>query len=72
MREIIYGLPAKPIDEEKWKIGFCCFSENNPTIACKDCGGEGEFANNLLEMDFQPHLNRNQTENAWSILGHLQ
>jgi hypothetical protein len=59
LREIIYGLPAEPIDEEKWTIGGCCISENDPTIACKDCGWEGEFVNNLSEMDFQPNLNRN-------------
>jgi len=59
LREIIYGLPAEPINEEKLIIGGCCISENNPTIACKYCGWEGEFTNYLSEMEFTPKLTRN-------------
>ena len=58
LREILYGLPAEPVDESKYVIGGCCISENDPTLACKNCGWEGEFINNLCERDLGPNLTR--------------
>ena len=47
LREIIYGLPAEPVDETKYAIGGCCISDNDPTIRCIECGWEGEDEKNI-------------------------
>lgn len=46
LREIIYGMPNGPVDEEMYAIGGCCVSENDPTLKCVDCGWKGENVNN--------------------------
>ena len=51
LREIIYGLPAEPVDETKYAVGGCCISDNDPTLRCIECGWEGEYINNLLYED---------------------
>ena len=51
IREIIYGLPAEPIDETKYAVCGCCISENDPTLRCIECGWEGEFINNTPYED---------------------
>jgi len=51
IREIIYGLPAEPIDETKYAVGGCCISENDPTLRCVECGWEGEYVNNMPYQD---------------------
>ena len=47
LREIIYGLPIQPFDDELYETGGCCISEKDPTLMCRECGWEGEFVNNL-------------------------
>jgi hypothetical protein len=50
LREIIYGLPDKPFDDELYETGGCCISEKDPTRMCRECGWEGEFINNLEDL----------------------
>ena len=47
LREIIYGMPDGPVDEEMYAIGGCCVSDNDPTLKCVDCGWKGENVNNV-------------------------
>jgi hypothetical protein len=47
LREISYGLPDGPVDEEKYAIGGCCISDNDPTVKCIECGWEGEYVDNM-------------------------
>ena len=47
IREIIYGLPIQPFDDELYETGGCCISEKDPTRMCRECEWEGEFVNNL-------------------------
>ena len=46
LREILYGLPDGPVDEERYAIGGCCVSDDDPTLKCIECGWEGENVNN--------------------------
>ena len=46
LREIIYGMPDGPVDEEMYAIGGCCVSDNDPTLKCINCGWKGENVNN--------------------------
>jgi len=48
LREILYGLPAEPVDESKYVIGGCLVSGHDPTWACVDCGWRGWSLNNDL------------------------
>ena len=50
LREIIYGLPDGPVDEEMYAIGGCCVSDNDPTLKCVDCGWKGENVNNAPDV----------------------
>ena len=45
--EIFYGYPDGPVDDEKYAIGGCCISDNDPSIKCVDCGWKGEYVNNI-------------------------
>jgi len=47
LREIIYGLPIGPVDEEKYAIGGCCISDNDPMVKCIECGWKGEYVDNI-------------------------
>jgi hypothetical protein len=47
IREIIYGLPDGPVDENKYAIGGCCISDNDPTVKCIECGWKGEYENKI-------------------------
>lgn len=47
VREIVYGLPIEPLDEEKYATGGCCISDEDPTRTCIECGWKGEFVNNI-------------------------
>ena len=46
LREIIYGMPDGPVDEERYAIGGCCVSDDDPTLKCIECGWKGENVNN--------------------------
>jgi len=43
VRDIFYGMPAEPIDEEIYAYGGCCLGELNPTKTCVNCQWEGDF-----------------------------
>ena len=46
LREIIYGMPDGPVDEDRYAIGGCCVSDDDPTLKCIVCGWKGENVNN--------------------------
>ena len=48
LREIIYGLPDGPVDEETYSIGGCCISDNDPTLKCVECGWKGENVSHVM------------------------
>ncbi len=50
LREIIYGMPDGPVDEEIYVIGGCCVSDNDPTLKCVNCGWKGEDVNNAPDL----------------------
>ena len=46
LREILYGLPAEPVDESKYVIGGCCVWEGMPLYKCIECNWEStDFPN---------------------------
>ena len=47
LREIVYGLPDGPVADEKYVIGGCCISNNDPTVKCIECGWKGEYVDNM-------------------------
>jgi hypothetical protein len=47
LREILYGLPDGPVEEEKYSIGGCCISDNDPTLKCVECDWKGGNVNHL-------------------------
>ena len=47
LREIFYGLPDGPVDQEKFSIGGCCISDDDPTVKCIECGWKGEYVDNV-------------------------
>ena len=47
----MYGYPDGPIDEQKYVLGGCCISDNDPTIRCIECGWEGEYRDNAPYQD---------------------
>jgi hypothetical protein len=46
LREIFYGMPDGPVDEERYAIGGCCVSDDDPTLKCIECGWKGGNVNN--------------------------
>ena len=47
IRKVMYGYPDGPVDEQKYVLGGCCVSDNNPTRKCIECGWEWEYVNNM-------------------------
>ena len=47
LREIFYGLPDGPVDEEMYAIGGCCISDSDPSAKCIECGWKGEYVDNM-------------------------
>lgn len=41
IREILYGLPDGPVDENKFAIGGCCVTGSDPIWTCMECGWSG-------------------------------
>ena len=39
--EILYGLPAEPVDRYKYELGGCCITDSDPSHLCLDCGWRG-------------------------------
>jgi hypothetical protein len=50
LRKIFYGLPDGPVDEEKYAIGGCCVTDDDPTVKCIECGWKGENVNNVTGL----------------------
>ena len=50
LRKIFYGLPDGPVNEEKYAIGGCCVTDDDPTLKCIECGWKGENINNELGL----------------------
>jgi len=48
IREIIYGLPAEPVDDSKYIIGGCCISYFDPSHNCLICGWQGIYENIVM------------------------
>ena len=42
LREIIYGMPDSPVDNDRYAIGGCCVSDDDATLKCIKCGWKGE------------------------------
>lgn len=41
MCEIVYGMPGSDFEFDKYIVGGCCVTDNDPDIGCKECGWEG-------------------------------
>jgi len=42
LKEIIYGLPdPESFDFEKYEVGGCCITPNDPKYLCQLCGAVG-------------------------------
>ena len=41
VREILYGMPGSDFEFDKYIVGGCCVTDNDPDIGCKECGWEG-------------------------------
>jgi len=50
LRKIFYGLPDGPVDEEKYAIGGCCVTDDDPTLKCIECGWKGGKVNNAPDL----------------------
>ena len=44
VREIVYGMPGSDFDFDKYIVGGCCVTDNDPEYGCKECGWEGFFS----------------------------
>ena len=56
LRKIIYGMPDGPIDEERYAIGGCCVTDDDPTLKCIECGWKGEFKNSNKDKKKVVHM----------------
>ena len=56
LREIIYGMPDGPVDEDRYAIGGCCVSDDDPTLKCIGCGWKGEFKNSKEDKKKVVHM----------------
>ena len=50
LREILYGFPDGLVDEEKYSIGGCCVTDNDPTLKCIECGWKGENVDHIQKL----------------------
>lgn len=41
LKKIIYGMPVQDFDFEKYIVGGCCVTGQDPEIGCVECGWEG-------------------------------
>ena len=55
IREIAYGMPGEDFDFDRYIVGGCCVTDNDPEIGCVKCGWEGSVPE-ILNMGI------NQTE----------
>jgi len=43
VREIIYGFPIEPINDNTYFSGGCCITNLDPTKICRDCEHVWDF-----------------------------
>jgi hypothetical protein len=53
LREIIYGLPDKPFDDELYETGGCCISEKDPELVTFERVG---IWTSSLEISTRAHI----------------
>ena len=41
VKEILYGMPLSDYNQEKYVLGGCCITDNDPEIQCTACGWVG-------------------------------
>lgn len=41
LKRILYGMPSSDFDFDKYIVGGCCITHNDPEIGCIKCGWEG-------------------------------
>ena len=41
LKRIVYGMPNSDFDFEKYIVGGCCVTDNDPEIGCVKCGWKG-------------------------------
>ncbi len=41
LRKILYGMPGEDFDFEKYAVGGCVITENDPEYRCSECEWEG-------------------------------
>ena len=41
LKKIVYGMPNSDFDFEKYIVGGCCVTDNDPEIGCVKCGWKG-------------------------------
>lgn len=37
IKEVLYGMPSEDYNQEKFVLGGCCISDNDPEIQCTNC-----------------------------------
>lgn len=48
LRKILYGLPDETFDHEKYIVGGCLVSHNDPQVGCVECGWEGDHRDDFF------------------------
>jgi hypothetical protein len=51
VKEIIYGLPSQPINDDDYVLGGCCITDSDPTKVCRECDFEWDFVNHLTSAN---------------------
>lgn len=41
VKEVLYGMPSEDYHQEKFVLGGCCISDNDPEIQCTNCDWSG-------------------------------
>lgn len=41
IKKILYGMPSSDFDFDKYIVGGCCVTDEEPEIGCVKCGWEG-------------------------------
>jgi len=41
VKEILYGMPSEDFNQDKYVLGGCCITDNDPEIQCTACGWVG-------------------------------
>ena len=41
VREIVYGMPGPDFEFDKYIVGGCCVTDDDPDIGCRECGWRG-------------------------------